>query len=110
MSSRLDRVQARMGETGTDLLVVGPSSHLVWLMGMSPHGDERPVMLIATRDKAAFLMPALNADSQRGFTDLPFYTWADADGPDAALAKLLADISATRPNLRVALSSMRKSG
>lgn len=29
MSSRLERVQARMAETGTDLLVVGPSSHLV---------------------------------------------------------------------------------
>jgi Xaa-Pro aminopeptidase len=103
MSSRVERVQARMAETATDLLVVGPSSHLVWLLGLSPHGDERPVLLIATRDKAAILMPALNADSQRGLTDLPFYTWADADGPNAALASLLTDLGATREGMSVAL-------
>lgn len=103
MSSRLERVQARMAETGTDLLVVGPSSHLVWLLGLSPHGDERPVMLIATRDKAAILMPALNADSQRGLTDLPFFTWSDAEGPNSALTNLLADLGATTANLSVAL-------
>ena len=103
MSSRLERVQARMAETGTDLLVVGPSSHLVWVAGLNPHGDERPVMLIATPKKAAMLMPALNADSQRGLTDLPFYTWADAEGPNAALAKLLADLGATGGGLSVAL-------
>lgn len=103
MSSRLERVQARMAETGTDLIAVGPSSHLVWLLGLSPHGDERPVMLIATPSKAAILMPALNADSQRGRTDLPFFTWTDADGPNAALASLLAELGATTPGLSVAL-------
>jgi Xaa-Pro aminopeptidase len=103
MSSRLQRVQARMADTSTDLLVVGPSSHLVWLLGLSPHGDERPVMLIATPQKAAILMPALNADSQRGLTDLPFYTWADAEGPNDALARLLSDLSAMQDGLRVAL-------
>ena len=103
MSSRLERVQARMGETATDLLVVGPSSHLVWLLGLSPHGDERPVLLIATRNKAAMLMPALNADSQRGLTDIPFYTWTDADGPSAALGKLLADLDVRGDGLSVAL-------
>jgi Xaa-Pro aminopeptidase len=60
-------------------------------------------MLIATPTKAAILMPALNADSQRGLTDLPFYVWADADGPNAALTSLLTDLGATGANLRVAL-------
>src|SRR5690606_26294264 len=83
--------------------VVGPSSHLVRLLGLSPHGDERPVMLIATRDRAAILMPALNADSPRGLTYLPPFTWDDADGPDAALASLLADLGATGEGLSVAL-------
>lgn len=100
---RMKRLRERMAETGTDLVVVGPSSHLVWLAGMSPHGDERPVMLIVGKDHAGFLMPALNADSQRPFTKLPFYTWADADGPDAALASLLADSGANRAGLRIAL-------
>jgi len=100
---RMKRLRERMAATGTDLVVVGPSSHLVWLAGMSPHGDERPVMLIVSKDHAGFLMPALNVDSQRPFTKLPFYAWADADGPNAALASLLADSGANRPDLRIAL-------
>src|SRR5690606_27037845 len=53
------------------------------------HGDERPVMLMVSRSFAGFLMPALNVDSARQHTDLPFFPWADADGPDAALKDLL---------------------
>lgn len=100
---RLARLRDRMNATGTDLVVVGPSSHLVWLAGMSPHGDERPVLLIVGRDHAGFLMPALNADSQRPFTTLPFYTWTDADGPNGALSSLLGDLGAAGENLTIAL-------
>ncbi|WP_269930199.1 M24 family metallopeptidase [Aminobacter sp. HY435] len=100
---RMARLRDRMAETGTDLVVVGPSSHLAWLAGMSPHGDERPVLLIVSRDHAGFLMPALNVDSQRPYTKLPFYPWTDADGPNAALAKLLKDSGADRSDLKIAL-------
>lgn len=100
---RMARLRERMAETGTDLVVVGPSSHLVWLAGMSPHGDERPVLLIVAKDHAGFLMPGLNVDSQRPYTKLPFYPWSDADGPGAALAKLLKDCGAERGNLKIAL-------
>ena len=100
---RMARLRERMAETGTDLVVVGPSSHLVWLAGMSPHGDERPVLLIVAKDHAGFLMPALNVDSQRPYTKLPFYPWTDADGPSAALAKLLKDCGADSGNLKIAL-------
>jgi len=100
---RMARLRERMAETGTDLVVVGPSSHLVWLAGMSPHGDERPVLLIVSQTHAGFLMPALNADSQRPFTKLPFYPWADADGPQAALAQLLADCGVGGGTVSVAL-------
>ena len=31
---RLARLREQMAATGTDLVVVGPSSHLVWLTGM----------------------------------------------------------------------------
>jgi len=45
----------------------------------------------------------LNADSQRPHTKLPFYPWADADGPQAALSQLLADCGAKDGNVSVAL-------
>ncbi len=49
-SSRLDRLRQRMTETQTDLVAIGPSSHMVWLAGLNPHGDERPVMLLVSAD------------------------------------------------------------
>ncbi|QND50668.1 aminopeptidase P family protein (plasmid) [Phyllobacterium sp. 628] len=97
------RLRERMTETGTDLVVVGPSSHMVWLAGLSPHGDERPVMLFVSKDHAGILMPALNADSSRQHTDLPFYPWTDGEGPDEALAALLKDAGAQKPGVKIAL-------
>ena len=101
--ARLARLRARMAETGTDLVVLGPSSHMIWLTGVSPHGDERPVMLLVTASFAGFLMPLLNADAARKDTPLPLYTWADDDGPEAALDRLLTDCDAKRPELSVVL-------
>lgn len=101
--ARLTNLRQRMAETGTDLVVLGPSSHMAWLSGVNPHGDERPVLLIVTSAFAGFLMPALNVDSARASTDLPFYPWSDAEGPDAALCQLLADAKATGTGLRVVL-------
>jgi Xaa-Pro aminopeptidase len=89
LAARLENLRARMAATDTDLVAIGPSSHMLWLADLSPHGDERPVMLLVTKHYAGFLMPALNADSARQHTDLPFFPWADADGPDAALEQLI---------------------
>jgi Xaa-Pro aminopeptidase len=99
----MKHLRERMAETGTDLVVVGPSSHMVWLAGLSPHGDERPVMLMVSHDFAGLLMPALNAESSRQHTDLPFFPWSDGDGPDSALFKLLKAVGATGPGLKIAL-------
>lgn len=89
LATRMENLRARMAETGTDLVVIGPSSHMRYLADLSPHGDERPVMLMVSQSFAGFLMPALNVDSSRQYTELPFFAWADADGPDAALDELL---------------------
>ena len=101
--TRLLRLRARMAETGTDLVALGPSSHMAWLSGVNPHGDERPVLLLVSPRHAGFLMPALNADAARAATDLPFRTWRDDEGPDRALAALLEDCGATGPGLAVVL-------
>lgn len=100
---RLARLRARMAATGTDLVAVGPTSNMVWLSGLSPHGDERPVMQIVSATRAGFLMPALNTDSSRAHTDLPFWTWRDDDGPEGALRRLLADFGLAGQGLSVAL-------
>ncbi len=101
--SRLANLRARMEVTGSDLVVLGPSSHMAWLSDVHPHGDERPVMLLITRDYAGFLMPSLNAASARQSTDLPFHMWRDDEGPHAALQDILSACNANRPGLSVVL-------
>ncbi|WP_332687523.1 Xaa-Pro peptidase family protein [Devosia sp.] len=96
LTTRLANLRARMAQTNTDLVVLGPSSHMLYMADLSPHGDERPVLLMVSPTFAGFLMPALNVDSARQHTDLPFFPWADADGPDAALKDLLAATGVTR--------------
>ncbi|GAA4215265.1 Xaa-Pro aminopeptidase [Sagittula marina] len=100
---RLSRLRARMAETKTDLVVLGPSSHMAWLTGLNPHGDERPVMLLVSADHAGFLMPALNAAMAKEVTPLPLFTWTDDDGPMAALGALLDASDARRSGLSVVL-------
>ncbi|WP_116086459.1 Xaa-Pro peptidase family protein [Tropicimonas sp. IMCC34011] len=100
---RLARLRTRMAETETDLLVLGPSSHMAWLTGLNPHGDERPVMLLVSAEHAGFLMPALNAAMAQEITPLPLFTWTDDDGPMTALDALLDASDARRPGLSVAL-------
>lgn len=100
---RLARLRARMTETGTDLVALGPTSHMTWLSGADPHGDERPVLLLVSQSHAGFLMPALNANSVRQATDLPFETWSDEQGPSAALERLLPTCGVTGAGQSVAL-------
>ncbi|QUJ76805.1 M24 family metallopeptidase [Sulfitobacter albidus] len=107
--NRLSRLRARMAETDTDLVAVGPGSHMQWLLGLNPHGDERPVMALVTADHAGVLMPLLNADAARAqCADVPFFTWSDADGPQAALKELLTAVNATGAGLRVVLDEMMR--
>lgn len=101
LATRLENLRRRMVETDTDLVVIGPSSHMRYLADLSPHGDERPVLLMVSATYAGFLMPSLNVDSSRQHTDLPFFPWTDADGPGAALQELLAatGIDRAAPNI-----------
>jgi Xaa-Pro aminopeptidase len=99
---RLAAVRTKMRATGTGLLAIAPGSHMEWLLGFHPHPDERPCLLLIGPEKEAFLMPALNAEGTRADTDIAFFTWSDADGPQAALEDVLTAIDASHPG-RVAL-------
>jgi Xaa-Pro aminopeptidase len=72
------------------------------VLGFHPHPDERPCLLLVGPEKETFLMPVLNAAGTRDFTDITSHTWADEEGPIAALAAALADTGTQAPG-RVAL-------
>lgn len=105
--ARLAALRSRMAETGTGLVAIAPGSHMDWVLGFHPHPDERPCLLLVAPEKEAFLMPALNAEGSREFTDIAFFTWADDEGPVNALNDTLAAIGATTPGLVALDETMR---
>ena len=107
VKERLAALRARMADTGTDLVALGPGANMQWLLGFCPHADERPCLLLVGPQREAFLMPALNAEGSRHSTDIPFHTWDDADGPGAALAAALADVQARDARSVVVDEAMR---
>jgi Xaa-Pro dipeptidase len=86
---RIESLRQVMAARNVDVVALGPGAHMAWLLDLKPHGDERPLVACITATGAGLLMPGLEADSARQQTDLPFYTWDDADGPNAALAAML---------------------
>jgi Xaa-Pro aminopeptidase len=74
-----------MRSAGVDLLSLPPGDDLFYLLNYSPHADERPCYLFLAAGDAVFLVPELNAGQARGYVDLPFLTYTDAEGPGTAL-------------------------
>ena len=83
---RLAALREKMQAADTGLVALGPGSHMDWLLGFHPHPDERPCLILVGPEKECFLMPALNAEGSREFTDIEFFQWADEIGPEQALA------------------------
>ncbi len=104
---RIAALRQRMDETSTDVVVLGSGAHLKWLLDVTPHADERACLAFVSATGAGFLMPALEAESVRTQTDLPFFAWSDDTGPDAALIELLADLSVSDAKSIVLDETMR---
>jgi len=106
-TKRLAALREKMKSTGTGLVAIVPGSHMDWLLGFHPHPDERPCLLLVGEEKETFLMPVLNAEGSRENTEISFFTWADADGPLAALQAALEDIGALKVEKVVLDETMR---
>ncbi len=87
MNNKLALFQSRLKEDAIDCAVIGPTTNMHYLLGGAPHPDERLCILVITQDTAEIIVPALNVDSVRAFTDIEMLTWEDAAGPSAALAR-----------------------
>lgn len=92
MQNKINSLRLRMKDNNVDLVVLGPGTHMKWLLGFSTHSDERPCMLLIGKDKEAFLMPSVNAEDVRKRTDIAINSWKDENGPDQALKEALIDI------------------
>jgi Xaa-Pro aminopeptidase len=85
-AGRLDRVRRLLGERGIDLLAVAPGDDLRYLLGYSPHADERPCYLLVAGGGAAFVVPSLNVAQAEQYVRVPIFAYTDAEGPARAIA------------------------
>jgi Xaa-Pro aminopeptidase len=93
---RLRALQMRMKERGVDLAALGPTANMRYLLGFTPHPDERLCLLLVGADSVRMVVPGLNAEDAATHTDIELVKWADADGPSDALHSALADMRAPR--------------
>lgn len=107
MTDKLTRLRGLMSDEGVDLVVLAPGPHMDWALGVRPYSDERPVLALISASDVSFLMPALEAESARNQTDLPFHLWADHEGPQGALTRLLAETGAAGARTLVLDETMR---
>ncbi|HIF35266.1 MAG TPA: aminopeptidase P family protein [Candidatus Thioglobus sp.] len=89
MQNKIDSLRVRMKDNNVDLVVLGPGTHMNWLLGFNPYPDERPCMLLIGKEKEAFLMPSVNAADAKKRTDIAINSWKDENGPDQALKEAL---------------------
>ena len=89
MQHKINSLRARMKDNNVDLVVLGPGTHMKWLLEFNTHSDERPCMLLIGKEKEAFLMPSVNAEDARKRTDIAMNSWNDENGPDQALKEAL---------------------
>ena len=83
-------LRVRMEETGVDLVAIGPTASMRYLLGFVPHADERLCLLLVDRQSVHMVVPGLNREEVAAHTDVDLIHWEDADGPDGALRKALA--------------------
>jgi Xaa-Pro aminopeptidase len=92
-AARLARLQAAMADASVALTAVAPTDNLRWLLGFSPHADERLCLLLVSAEHVAMAVPALNAEEVAARADgLELHRWADEQGPASALRAALTAV------------------
>jgi len=84
-SRRIGKLQEEMVDKAVDLVVVGPTPNMRYLMGFTPLPDERPCVLLIGKEGKEMVIPEVNAKQFETNTGLKTIHWTDADGPDRAI-------------------------
>lgn len=92
-ADRLRRAQAEMARQGIDLLIVGPSPDLFYLIGYEGHESERLSVLVLPREgQAHYVVPRLEMALLDGKEDLlQLVPWAETEQPAVVLAGVAGD-------------------
>jgi Xaa-Pro aminopeptidase len=80
-------VQSELGKSATDLLVVGPTANLRYLLGYQATAVERLTVLLVTPSTAVMILPDFDEDEFRSLTRFSAHVepWPDDQGPRLAV-------------------------
>lgn len=109
-TDRLARLQAAMASYQFAAVAVVPGANLQYLAGLGIHMNERlAVAFFPTSGEPAMVLPALEAPRAQAQARMPirFYTWADDEGPDAALLRCTSDLALSGARIGVEYTTMR---
>lgn len=84
-AERVDRLREVMRSKQAGLAVIGPTNNMRYLLGGTPHPDERLCVLLVSPDRMQIVAPALNEGQVRSLSEIPVILWEDDDGPGRAL-------------------------
>jgi Xaa-Pro aminopeptidase len=90
-ADRLRRTQAEMARQGINILVVGASADLRYLIGHEGHESERMSVLVLPRDgEPHYVVPGLEAPLLEGQRDLlQIVAWEETEDPAAKVAAVV---------------------
>jgi Xaa-Pro dipeptidase len=107
---RVERLQAKLKESGIDCAVLVPGPNLFYLTGLSMHLSERiTVALIPADGPARMVLPMLEKPQAEGKIeiDAEFFPWQDGEGPDSAFKNAVDSLSLDGKTLGVEFQNMR---
>src|SRR3954471_23628478 len=81
-----DAVRRELDAAGVDLLVVGPSANLRYLVGYDALPTDRLLTLLVTREAAVLVLPQMEVSAVVPRHGEVVLGWEDSDGPGGPLA------------------------
>ena len=94
IKNRLAQLSNAMQAADVDLVAIGPTANMRYLLDYAPQEDERLCLLLISKDgSAGIVIPSLNADEMAAHTAVELFRWNDADGPRKALQQALKSVS-----------------
>ncbi len=88
-AQRISELQKMMVEHDVDLVAIGPTPNMQYLLGFVPFPDERACVLLISRENKQIVIPGLNANQFEAEIDMKGIRWTDAAGPRLAMQEAL---------------------
>ena len=105
-ADRLRRLQAQMVASGVDLVAIGPTANMRYLLGFMPLALKRLCVLLVTGKATRLIAGTLNAVELEARTGMEAIPWTDDDGPYPTLVKELKALGVTQGSVLAADDTM----